>query len=236
MLNDTHRLLRERLQPQHRQQGLTTGQSTPPAPPPEPESNPLSNDVLGCVFRFIQDHVHDENMLPLKDSQILRSWNSAAIAPQTSEYCILTHTGSVRHGTNVYAYRLPEEGDMGICETAKFLEHFIQVDFFCSDQSAPPDLTRRRAQVLELLANSQAAPSIFSSMNERMTCLYADNVQCFNEVDEAHRMRQRHTLTLHTGEHFAHGIPQRYISGVELYLTEAITSTNIKDITNGGTT
>lgn len=184
---------------------------------PVPDRYDYSKDILGCVYAYVHAHAHGPELPQLTESQIVRSWHDAAMAPPDSEYCVLTHLSSIRHGTNVHEYEAPEgDTQTGLIHMYKSIEHTVQVDFFCTLQNGQ-DNARRRATILELVFNSTNSDSYLKSYNQNFSALYADDVTSFNEIDETNGNRQRHCVTLHIGETVHHAMPQQYFDAVDLH-------------------
>lgn len=176
---------------------------------------PHAVDILGCVYRFILNHAHDETAPQLRDGQILRGWQSLPTAPPFDEYCIITELSTVRHGTN--AYKVEESATQaGMRVTAAQYEHLVQVDFLSSDAPAAAAASRHRVLITEMLLNAYYANKMFKELNPALSVLYCDAPVSLAEPDETHRLRQRHTLTLHIGQTVVHTMPIDIVETVRI--------------------
>lgn len=200
---------------------LAPQKSAPPQQPPveQPHATPeysYSTDLLGCVYSLVQAHARGPGLPQLTDGQIFRAWNDATLAPPEAEFCVLTHLSSVRHGTNVHDFEVPEgDTDMGQQHMYNCIEHAVQVDFFSTLQNGQ-NAARRRASILEIVFNSINADSIIQALNPVFCAMFAEDTMAMNELDETHGNRQRHSVTLHISETFHHAIPQRFFDTVKL--------------------
>ena len=205
-------------------------------------SNPGFSDVLSCVHRFILDcAMAPPDIPPLQDKQILRTWQSLAPLPDAAEYCLITLIGTIRHGTTVIDYapqidpRIEsyltnqsqtlndDYSERGSRHLRQLYEYTVQVDFFGVDTVAPQ--TYERARLCHLLACSSEASAIFHDYNPRLSCLYADDISSFGELDDGHLIRQRYSLTLHLCEEVEHRLPQRFIKDIDLQLDNVSSQT-----------
>lgn len=204
-------------------------------------SKPGSGDVLSCVHRFVVECAcAPPHLPPLKDTQVLRTWQSLAPLPDSAEYCLLTLLSSIRQGTTVIDYspliepRVTTVGasgssgddaytERGWRHLRQLYEHTVQVDFFGVDTVAAP--AYERARLCHLLACSAESSAIFHDYNPRLSCLYADDLASFGEVDDGHLIRQRYSLTLHLCEEVIHHLPQRFIKDIDLQLDNVSSQT-----------
>lgn len=191
-------------------------------------------DVLGCAARFIQLAASSSGLPEFRMEQIIRGWQSLAVLPKMAEYCVISQLTSMRHGTNAYLYDDPNAvvdpitGEInGNFYMGKLVEHQVQIDFFGDTAAVPIELTRRRAHVVETLANSTEASCIFKQMNPLISCLYADDVQSMGEMDDGHAIRHRHMLLLHLSETIQADLPMRYVDNVKVHLK--VTDRNLKN-------
>ncbi len=179
------------------------------------QSSPLANDILGSVYRFILNHAHGDGISPLEKMQILRGWQSLPTAPPFDEYCILSHLSSIRHGTNAYEL-IDKQQPIGQRVTAAYFEHLVQVDFLSTDDPGVAAASRMRVLITEMVVNSYDAKRLFEKLNPSLSVLYCDGPVSLAELDETHRLRQRHTLTLHIGQTVKHTMPIDIVETVRI--------------------
>ncbi len=158
-----------------------------------------ATDLLGCVYRFVRDYAFDDHAPKLSDEQILRGWQSLPTAPPSNEFCIITHLSTVRHGSNAYRVVDSNAAD-GARVTAAMYEHLVQIDYLSTDDYAAAAASRRRVLIAEMMLNAYYVNSLFKHLNPAFSVLYCDAPNSLAEIDDTHRLRQRHTLTLHIGQ------------------------------------
>lgn len=188
--------------------------------------NPLSNDVLGCIYRLILEHIYDpfsDDLPQLQPSQIMRGWQSLANRPRTNEYCVITDLMQERHGTPIHDYQPSQDSNLGKLTVKQLLKHSVQVDFFNHSIDPTKDPARERAFILTSLANSTECTALLNEYNPLISCLFCDEMVCLNEVDTAHQLYQRYTVTLHISEIKGHSMPMRFTDQVKLKTTNIIT-------------
>ncbi len=193
---------------------VNSKQQTTPAGSNEQASH-FANDILGCIFQFIRDCAYDDRTPKLSDAQILRGWQSLPTAPPANEYVVITHLTASRHGTN--AYKTIDSGEaIGRRITAAHYEHLVQVDFLSTDEPTIAAISRRRVLMSEMMLNAYYMNNYMHHLNPAFSVLYCDAPTSLAEPDEAHRLRQRHTLTIHISETVEHTMPIDIVETVHI--------------------
>lgn len=202
--------------------------SNPSTPAPAPSQRAL--DLLGCVYRLVRDYAYDEQCPKLNDQQILRSWQSLATLPPTDEACIITFLSSVRHGSNAYQVQEIESGNSeGTRKTAALFEHLVQIDFLSTDKYEAATNARRRSQIVEMTLNSYYGNALVRKLNPEFGILYCDAPMSIAELDDVHRLRQRHTLTAHFSQTVTHTMPIPIVDAVRFELRPVPSGVNQED-------
>lgn len=196
------------------------------APPDAAPLLPPSRDVLGTVIEFVRRFACYPPEVPmLPASSFVRAWQSLAQLPaDVSEYCIVTDLSAVRRGSNTYWYEPEQDGArLGTLTMGKLIEHSVQVDFYGTDPQTSVELTRTRAHLLELMANSTEGNRNFARINPALSLMYCDEVQSAPGLDEGHNLNTRHFVVLHIGQNIQATLPQRFITAKTRVLsTEAL--------------
>ena len=190
------------------------------------KNEPVANDVLGCVCRFILEHIYsplNTGLPPLTPTQVIRGWQSLASRPRTNEYCVITDLIQERHGLPMHDYQPSDDSDLGTLSIQELLKHSVQVDFFNHSIDPANDPARERAFILTSLANSTECAAIFNEYNPLISFLYCDEIVCLNEVDTSHQLHQRYTITLHLSEIKRHSMPMRFTDSVKIKTTNVVT-------------
>lgn len=152
-------------------------------------------DVLDAVYDFILQYAWRNDDVPQYDpGQIVRGWQNAAVLPNTTEFCVITTLSTVRHGTPVdYSLVTTEEIN---AQYAKVSEYLIQVDFCSAEPNTLPEVTKARADIIEMLFFTHKAAEFFNQY-EGLGLMYADDVRDLSYLDENKLYNARYSVTLH---------------------------------------
>ena len=156
-----------------------------------------AHDVLGDVYDYVREFAQIAGRVPAyRDDQIVRAQQNAMVMPPDTEFCVLSYLRSVRHGTTAETFP-DEQGGVALAET---LEHIVQVDIYGAEPFVPGEVTRERAQALELASRSGAGCRFFSGRG--LGLLYADDVAMRPGWDDAKNYTMCYSLTLHLEQAF----------------------------------
>ena len=168
-------------------------------------------DILGAVYAFIKAYACNGTAVPAyTDDQIIRGVLNAAVAPEVTEFAVMTHTGTIRHGTTVETF--PDA--LGKSEIQETVEHVVQVDFYSMEPVTAQEVTINRAQCFEMCARSHHGVSYFKAYN--LDLLYAENVTNRPLWDETKNYTSCYTVRLHLGETVTKTVSDDYFDAIRV--------------------
>lgn len=177
-------------------------------------------DILGAVNDFILAYIKRPEDLPaLTQPQIVRGWQNlvSALPKNTREYVVLTLLATERHGTNVHEYK-HSVGETGLDEKISTHNvHMVQVDFCCSYPDQGEEISRTRAELLEMFTRDALMVDFLRSYG--LSSCYADDVKSLAFLDpETKQWVARYAVTMHL-EGWTSAEPQiDSFSNVNIYL------------------
>lgn len=168
-------------------------------------------DILGAVYDFVKAYACNGTDVPAyTDNQIIRGVLNASVAPDVTEFAVITHTGTIRHGTTVET--LPDaKSNSEIMET---VEHIVQVDFYSMEPVTAQEVTINRAQCLEMCARSHHGVTYFKAYN--LDLMYADNVTARPLWDETKNYTSCYTVRLHLSETLHKTVADDYFDAIRV--------------------
>lgn len=183
----------------------------------------MAIDILGAVYDFVQTYAwqpSDERSKQYTDEQIVRGIQNAAVLPHdTVEFCVLTLTQTIRHGTNVERYAVQVgEGEEPTYKDQyrEKLEHIIQIDFCSAEPYQDQEVTAERASIIEMLSRSHIATSFFKTKYNTLNCLYSEDVQNMTRWDDTKNYTSRFSVRLHLEEILLREITSEYFTQIDV--------------------
>ena len=99
-------------------------------------------DVMGAVYDFVKAFACNGTDVPAyTDDQIVRGVLNASVAPDVTDFAVITHTGTIRHGSTVETF--PDK--LGKSDMQETVEHIVQVDFYSLEPLTQQEVTINRA-------------------------------------------------------------------------------------------
>ena len=179
----------------------------------------MAVDALDAVYDLVKKYAYnpsDTASVQLADDQIIRAdLNNAIATDSTTEMCIISHNGTIRHGTNHYDYATDKTDTEKFLEsTCELLEHIITIDFLCAEPLQKQEVTAERAQIIELLSRSPKLNDFLKSYG--FSVLYADNVTIVTSWDDTKNYTIKYSVKLHIGQAFIYASESDYFTGLRV--------------------
>lgn len=154
-------------------------------------------DVLGVVYDFIKTYAcAGDGSAPVAytDDQIIRGVQNATVAPEVTDFAVITHAGTVRHGTTLEGW--PDMS--GTSVDRELIEHIVQVDLYSAEPYTAQEVTCTRAQYLEMIARSARGVAFFEARG--LSLLYADDLTQRASWDDTKNYTACYSTRLHISE------------------------------------
>lgn len=168
-------------------------------------------DVMGAVYDFVKEFACNGTDVPqYEDRQIVRGVLNASVAPEVTDFAVITHTGTIRHGSTVETF--PDaQGKSDMLET---VEHIVQVDFYSLEPLTKQEFTINRAQCLEMCAGAHHGVTYLKAYN--LDLLYAENVTNRPQWDETKNYTSCYTVRLHIAETLVKSVEDDYFDAISV--------------------
>lgn len=176
----------------------------------------MSSPLLSTVATYIRKYAcdPDHGIAPYSDSAIMQGWQNLAALPHSTEFCVLTLTASIRHGTGEYTELSGTENDSAAY--ANNYERLVTVDMFATQPYTAETDLRARAEALNVISNSWQGAAWFQQTDRRLFLASADDLQEYGALDDTQNSQLRITQTLHILETVRHTVSRRYIEHVKI--------------------
>ena len=168
-------------------------------------------DVIGAVYDFVKAYANNGTDVPAyTGDQIVRGVLNASVAPSVTDFAVITHTGTIRHGTTVETF--PDA--LGKSEMQETVEHVVQVDFYSLEPLTKQEVTINRAQCLEMCARSHHGVTYFKAYS--LDLMYAENVTNKPLWDETKNYTSCYSVRLHLGETLTKTVQDDYFDALRV--------------------
>lgn len=168
-------------------------------------------DVMGAVYDFVKEFACNGADVPqYDDRQIVRGVLNASVAPDVTDFAVITHTGTIRHGSTVETF--PDT--LGKSDMLETVEHIVQVDFYSPEPLTQQEVTINRAQCLEMCARSHHGVTYLKAYH--LDLLYAENVTNRPLWDETKNYTSCYTVRLHIAETLIKSVADDYFDAISV--------------------
>lgn len=182
-----------------------------------------ATDVLNAVYQFVQAFAcatDGDAPLPYADDQIvIGHQNAAVLPPGVTEFCVLSHNSTARHGTTMV---MDPADDDDAAVASELVEHIVTVQFYSAEPQTPQYETAARAQMLEMMSRTARAVSFFRERG--LSLMYADDVSNAPSWDETKTYTACYTTRLHIEQVLSRRYAEDYFDAVIVRSVDAHTA------------
>lgn len=175
-------------------------------------------DVLDAVYSFVQAFACATDggaPLPYADEQIvIGQQNAAVLPPDVTEFCVLTHSATARHGTTIIT-----DTDDDTATASELVEHTVTVQFYSAEPQTPQYETATRAQMLEMMSRTGKAVTFFRERG--LSLMYAEDVGNTPSWDETKTYTACYSTRLHIEQVLTRDYAEDYFDAVTVRSVDA---------------